>query len=190
MKNNILEKLKKILSEPIKNEYQVVYIIVEIRKLLEKIDRNKYGILRFYCHWALHSELNHLSPVREILNRIYEEHRKGDFKDVAFDFISFKYLKKEMIAFCKEDSINLPTEFLENYERWRRFQKIFSEIIKDSPLKMKPKQKPIFIEEFSLKECKDVTEGKSRILTVTWEYKPVDSKKTFTASIDEVENIK
>ena len=75
MKDELIIKLQKALSDPIKGESSVVYIMVLVRKLLERVEK-KYPLLHFYCHWALHSKINNLSPIREILNKIAEAHKK------------------------------------------------------------------------------------------------------------------
>ena len=60
----IIENLRRELAEPITVERQAVYILVEIRKLLERdaseIDKLikrreicKLDGLRFFCNWAL-----------------------------------------------------------------------------------------------------------------------------------------
>ena len=54
----IVEKLNRELTEPILSERQVVYVLAEIRKLME-LEKKKdvYASLNFFCNWALHSRL-------------------------------------------------------------------------------------------------------------------------------------
>jgi hypothetical protein len=55
----IIEKLDIELSQQITSERQVVYILVEIRKLMERNnDTEKCFALNFYCDWAMHTKLD------------------------------------------------------------------------------------------------------------------------------------
>jgi hypothetical protein len=81
MKPDIIEKLRGELREPIHSERQVVYILAELRKLmeLESIDRievgapvdNSYFALKFYCDWAVHVRLDQ-AGARRIVQRFNE----------------------------------------------------------------------------------------------------------------------
>jgi hypothetical protein len=56
----IIEKLRNELRLPIRSERQVVYILVELRKLMDlNKDGAKFFALKFYCDWAVHSHLDH-----------------------------------------------------------------------------------------------------------------------------------
>src|SRR5271169_2329730 len=81
MKPDIVEKLRGELRERIQSERQVVYILAELRKLmeLESIGRieagapadNSYFALKFYCDWAVHVRLDQ-SGARRIVQRFNE----------------------------------------------------------------------------------------------------------------------
>lgn len=59
MKKDIWSKLRRELNEPISSERQVVYILVELRKLLELSGSDEhFPALNFYCDWALHAVLD------------------------------------------------------------------------------------------------------------------------------------
>lgn len=62
MKNDIKDKLSIELKKPINGEPQVIYILSRIRKLLDLNHKKDgaYRILRFYCNWALHTEIQKL----------------------------------------------------------------------------------------------------------------------------------
>ena len=58
MKPDILTKLAAELREPIGSERQVVYIMVELRKLIElNCDGAQYTALKFHCDWVAHPRL-------------------------------------------------------------------------------------------------------------------------------------
>ena len=55
---DILFKLREVLSSGIKNEPDALYLMVEVRKLLEqKRAKKTYEYLTFHCDWAVHSSL-------------------------------------------------------------------------------------------------------------------------------------
>jgi hypothetical protein len=53
----IIEKLRRILSDPVDSECKVVYILAESRKLLEPSRDPNLFALKLYCHWAVHVDL-------------------------------------------------------------------------------------------------------------------------------------
>src|ERR1051326_1180777 len=54
----IIAKLKTLLAKGITSEAEALYLIVEIRKLLEQQQAKKqYEYLTFHCDWALHAAL-------------------------------------------------------------------------------------------------------------------------------------
>lgn len=58
---DIVSKITHELDQPIHSERQVIYILVELRKLLESkgLDRDiRYRALIFCCDWAVHPKLD------------------------------------------------------------------------------------------------------------------------------------
>jgi len=69
MKPDIVAKLQMHLQGGIDSECRVVYLLVEIRKLLERTGtRRHYYALKFYCDWVVHTELAQAGAFR-ILQR-------------------------------------------------------------------------------------------------------------------------
>ncbi len=61
----IIEKLDRELHEPVTTERQVVYILVELRKLMERNgDTGKYFALNFSCDWGVHTKLDRTGAAR------------------------------------------------------------------------------------------------------------------------------
>jgi hypothetical protein len=50
-------KLRQALNEDITREKDVMYILGESRRLLEKLGNASHFALTLYCHWALHTDL-------------------------------------------------------------------------------------------------------------------------------------
>jgi len=69
----IIGKIRRHLSRPVRTESAVVYLLCEVRKLLDqqkpKPDPNA---LCFYCNWALHAELSYPKTTGVLLKRIDE----------------------------------------------------------------------------------------------------------------------
>jgi len=59
MEDQILRKIRAELKRGITEECQVVYLLVEIRKLLDRDGKNAepYNSLRLYSDWAVHFSL-------------------------------------------------------------------------------------------------------------------------------------
>ena len=81
-RHSILDKLQKALTRPISSEDQVVYILVEIRKLIDLQNEPSLMSLKLYCDWAVHTELTYASRTRPILTLVDDDlfncfHPKG-----------------------------------------------------------------------------------------------------------------
>lgn len=62
MKDELINKLNRVLAKPVSTEEQVVYALVETRKLLErcKVRRRDLKPIWFFCDWVAHVELERL----------------------------------------------------------------------------------------------------------------------------------
>lgn len=134
MENEIISKLKLALSEPIEKECQVIYILAETRKLLDRLrDKTILSVLRFYDNWALHIEIDKTSAVRPLLEKIENEILRGN-KNIwgIMELVDFEEFRKEIGIFLSKFNINNP--FIDiNY--WRNFRKVLVGILVDCPLK-------------------------------------------------------
>src|SRR6266496_2490297 len=71
MTNAIVEKLRTHLVSPIDTECKVVYLLCEIRKLLEAHKHDvRWFTLRLHCHWALHVDLVFPSTTLPFLRKV------------------------------------------------------------------------------------------------------------------------
>jgi hypothetical protein len=152
MKKDIKDKLTDELKEQIASERQVVYILVELRKLMElsKEKGGGYFALNFYCSWAVHTEMDQ-NGAANIVKRFDDFQRIMDFVDsTAVDGVSD--LPPEDITKLKELEGTLQLQKfrsqLENYlakealpnnlttttETWHNFLKYYLRVIEDCPL--------------------------------------------------------
>lgn len=126
MQNQIISKLGSILSNEIKSEPEVVYILSRIRKIWETMGKPyKYNKLIFYCDWALHTNIDSTGRVedelRQFIDNVFEN-----------DFIDFKHFRNEFKVFLEE--FNLPKYIVEENEKFNNFRKILIDIYSDTPL--------------------------------------------------------
>lgn len=136
MEEEIVKKLKSALSEPIKKECQVIYILAEIRKLLDRLrDKTILPVLRFYSNWALHIEIDDTSAVRSLLEKIEQTilSRQYDI-DAVMAIIDFEKFREEINIFLNKFNINNP--FLKR-KYWTNFRRSFVDVLIDCPLKPK-----------------------------------------------------
>src|SRR5690349_20466399 len=65
MEQAMVRKLRNELQQEITTERQVVYILVELRKLMELAnDGAAFFALKFFCDWAVHTELDQQGAAR------------------------------------------------------------------------------------------------------------------------------
>jgi hypothetical protein len=78
MERDIEQKLLAEFSQPITSERQAFYILVELRKLLErKGTLDKYPTLKICCDWAVHPKLNRASaqPIMKLFDEYEAKYR-------------------------------------------------------------------------------------------------------------------
>jgi hypothetical protein len=72
MLQEVIRKLRDELIQPITSERQVVYLLVELRKLIDlNGDAEKFFALNFYCDWAVHPMMDRKGAAR-IVERVDE----------------------------------------------------------------------------------------------------------------------
>ena len=81
MTPDIQFKLERFFNErlPFTEEWQIVYLLVEIRKILDRGNNRKYPLLRFYADWAVHTAKDRInSEIKTIMERILDEIKKAN----------------------------------------------------------------------------------------------------------------
>jgi|ERR1035437_2645921 hypothetical protein len=135
----IEEKLTHHLSSkgPL-TESRVVYILVETRKLLELQDElDRYSTLRFFCDWALHTELSRAGAQRIL--RLFDEAYPlicsnqvlpPNLEREIADTTNLKQFKDEFAEVLA--AYGLPNTIVTN--RWPTFLQSYTAVIEDCPL--------------------------------------------------------
>lgn len=136
----IVDKLNLFLDKhaPFTEECQVVYMLVETRKVLDRDNNPKYPTLRFYCNWSVHTDKNPTKEMEAVMNDIYQDIKKqianpalvsGKTKIIGFMYM--EDLQAEMAKFLQE--YQLPIS-LTKENNWLEFLKLFVKILVDQPI--------------------------------------------------------
>jgi hypothetical protein len=145
MRDAIIEKLNRHMSSAPKTEADVVYALVEIRKLLEQSGhQDDFSRLVFFCDWVLHPGLNRkeakavLGELDERLGR-YDASRPWEIDPdgQVHELLSFRRFCQELQAYCAEAGI--AEVWTRDHLAWRDASRLYSEIVRDCPLSMSRK---------------------------------------------------
>jgi len=143
-RREITYKIETFLNshQPLSEESQAVYLMVEIRKLLDHTtgEDTDFPLLRFYCDWTLHTQkerhLNHISP---IISKMYGNIHKqlqispwiGSVPDVV-NFMYFKSLQAEMETFF--GTLGIITKLTIDDTQWLEYISLMVSILSDQPI--------------------------------------------------------
>ncbi len=138
MQDSIVKKLNLLLSrEQHLEECHVVYLFVEMRKLLEKISKQKamnFKLLQFYCNWVVHTKKSRdLSAASPFLDQL-EESIRAEKGKVPVEFIDLSHLKQQCHDFFSELEIN--KKIVSTQECWQAFCTSLVDILIDQPIEI------------------------------------------------------
>lgn len=147
MTKDIISKLRDHLSRPINTECAVVYLLAEVRKILDKVQQEpKPFALWMYCHWALHVDLTHsrttltfLKPVDDfIVNTVAgfepdDSYQMLDSHRLFCDLIFLDTFRSQLRQFL-QDHDHLPTELCDRDDWWFPFLSAYAGVIEDGAL--------------------------------------------------------
>ncbi len=137
MKVQIIEKLKKFLTEhPMKEECEVVYLLVELRKLLDREkEQNKsvtYFLVRFHADWAVHTRKDHITPAMKTIMTKIEKSIDIYPKGGNIDFLLLPEFREELIKLLEK--YDLPSKFCKSDSEWMDFMIALTQILADQPI--------------------------------------------------------
>jgi hypothetical protein len=150
MKNSLIEKLKHELSLTIESERQVVYILIQLRKLLDlNGDFRKYPSLRFHCDWVAHVVLDR-EAAQNIVKAVddYERCLGGvralrsgnpvpdEFEQIIYklgEILALLQFRKELQKYLEIH--NLSSEIAADVATWTAFLSFYLRVIEQCPLK-------------------------------------------------------
>lgn len=154
--SDIMKKLEEELNSGIKTEPQVVYLLTQIRKIIERDNlKEQYARLKFHCDWVLHSSMDR-AEAKAILKEFDAAygHLSGTVKLIdlpeplksEIDRISkLRSFEEELSKFLA--AYGLPLLTRHSFDGWTHFLYLYGKVIEDTPLevsriaaKYKPKQ--------------------------------------------------
>lgn len=146
MTNAIVAKLKKHLADPVDTECAVVYLLAEVRKLLERHDRqHRQSVVWMYCHWALHVDLGSPQTTLEFLKQVdvwvtntvagLVPRGPWRFQQEIYLFRDFIYLDafRSQLKFVLA-SFDLPTDLCDEESKWFEFLSAYAGVVQDGTL--------------------------------------------------------
>jgi hypothetical protein len=174
----ISEKLKNELSKGIKTEPQALYLLAEVRKLIERDQaKGQYPDLKFHCDWALHSKLEGRAA-QKILIKFDAAHpllrdQKLHLRDLSpflrseINRISrMRSFEEQMFQFLQD--YGLPPLTRKGADGWAHFLHLYAGIVEDVPLIVRgTKAQHIAMVVLHLERAKKKIAGET-LFAVTW----------------------
>lgn len=169
IKNILLDKLQKKLTDLITNTDQVLYIMVQIRKIIELEKKNfkgqshhPYPYLFLYASWLLHTDIDHDYQSQQIIQQLdkevknyIEKYDSGYEKQLLPIIISPEKIKVEMKGFL--NNYKLPNDILDN-SQWKDFSKLLLTELLEVPLIPKSSNKIEYIDKIYYEKAPEPTD--------------------------------
>lgn len=141
--DEIVEKLNKFLidHDPIVEECQIVYLMVEVRKVIDHEKSNKtYPLLKFYSDWTVHTEKDQITPeIKQMMEVMYKtaesEIKNPALRKAGSPIMQFAYMEglgQEMKAFLENHDIDSTLATKE--DKWLEFIKLLVKVLENQPI--------------------------------------------------------
>lgn len=134
MEDQIVTKIRRELERGIATESQAVYLLVEIRKLLDR-KRWDYPTLRLCCSWAVHVELSkhQAQKIVKKVDELYTKMASGQLEEAdRLELRSFFTLERFRVELDEVLTRNNVRVF--DGDEWGRFLACYLKVIEDCPL--------------------------------------------------------
>ena len=170
------------LQEPITSERQVVYILCEIRKVMELSGASsKYPSLYFHCSWALHTSMGRAGAER-ILKRFDRAHPlllqgallhqlPEELADEIESTTALWRFEEEMREFLRGHQLS--TDLNDAPGQWSNFLNIYAGIIEDCPIVLRGSSDLRHISSVFVKKVVDpvpltLEDGECILFSIRW----------------------
>ncbi len=131
-------KLNKELEKEISKECQVVYLLVEIRKMLDQDNIPGYKLLRFFCDWAVHTKKDRkMEGIVDIVTKIDNlisnvDKITSQQNEQILKFLEMNELRKEFSQFLIVH--NLPISLCKDDHNWSTFVDVLVQVLSEQPI--------------------------------------------------------
>jgi hypothetical protein len=142
VRDEILRKLEAELNLPLESERQVVYLLVEIRKLMDRdgVPDTKYQQLRLFCNWAVHADLSNtvvkhtLGFLNSVARELVSNSLTPEQKLKCSEILSLDSAHGEFLEFIRAYRLNLRVPHVFQPLWWASLLRQYVHIIADCPL--------------------------------------------------------
>jgi hypothetical protein len=147
MKDQLIDKIEAELKLPIEHERQVVYILVEIRKLMDRdnIPETEFEQLRVFCNWPVHADLSNqvVRPQLGFLDKIIGPLMEGKLTPEQIErsqkFLSLENARLELLNLIRRVRRNQSLQHVFSPVWWTSFLRQYVKVVSDCPLVFKGK---------------------------------------------------
>jgi hypothetical protein len=183
MIKDVTEKLRRHLAGGVKTECRVVYLLAQIRKILEEEKpKPRPMALWMFCHWALHVNLSRSGATSHFLHQIdaftINKNIKGLPKpDGKFSFADEHCLSKDLLFLtnfrqqlrdflhCKKFS----TRICDNDKSWFGFMSAYAGVIEDGTLSIEGVNKLRVVDKVTFTKGRSLSRDHHVPFTVQWD---------------------
>jgi len=121
-------------------DMEIVYIMVELRKLLDReteVNGRRFPLIRFYADWVVHTQKDKITKeIQNIMSKIDELMPQKPFPECAtadIDFLYFPELRSEMEELF--EYFNFPKKlFLHDNFYWINFINTLTQVLVNQPM--------------------------------------------------------
>ena len=157
MIDELERKLTIELQEAVTSERQVVYILVQMRKLMdrtaEELNSPSYPTLRLYCNWVAHIGLSFgeartlVAQANDLYPRLMAENTSPTEKAGFWETYTFAALRADIDRFILTHRLPAIT-----HANWNNFITCLLPVLEDCPLTVEAKQaNPLEIDKIVLR---------------------------------------
>jgi len=140
MKLEIVDKLDKFLLKhsPFSEECEVVYLLVEIRKILEHDQDSNFKVLKFFCDWSVHTQKDRqMAGIIDIASKIDQlvstvDKITTEQHEQILKFFEMSELRDELSKFFTMHS--LPLALCEGDSNWSSFVDVLTQVLSNQPI--------------------------------------------------------
>jgi hypothetical protein len=173
---DITRKLQELIAGGITTEAHVVYLVAQIRKLLEDLNADQYQHLKFHCDWPLHTKLDRSAAQRILVHFDAANISLRDGIELANLSVS---LRQEINQISKMDLFRRELhDFLQQHSLpqidvgqngWTKFLLLYAKVIEDCPLEIKSRNSASSIERVTVKvELANKLAGDQMFYKISW----------------------
>ena len=137
----LIDKLDSFLGkQPFTEECQVLYLMAEIRNILDLGREDKKTGLKIFCDWTLHNNLNFKIPQDFFINKFEKDISESNSAKINADniiknntdFLTLRELKTELNIFLNKNQLS--TKLTDDASYWGKFRRLLLEVLKGRPV--------------------------------------------------------